>query len=114
MAGHVKTPGKTGSKSRNFTTAAAARLKPRVVRRLPPRHDDPDVGALVPRPAAIVAEDGLDGEAGALELPRHLRHGERAKREIEPVLPCLVAAPFHVPLLEGRQAARRVLADRLD
>ena len=29
--------------------------------------DDPDVGALVPGAAAVVAERGLDGETGALK-----------------------------------------------
>src|SRR5436853_7873317 len=42
------------------------------------RKDDPDVGAVVPWAAAVVAEHGLNGEAGARELPRHLRHRQGA------------------------------------
>ena len=84
MAGHVKTPVKTSSeipKRENSITAAVAFAQ-----------DDPHVGALVPRAAAVVAEHRVDREPGALELARHLRHGQRAERQLEAVLARLAAA----------------------
>src|SRR4051812_41841513 len=36
------------------------------------RHDDPDIGAVVPRPSAVVAEHRVDAESGGVELSRHL------------------------------------------
>src|SRR5438093_2158111 len=78
------------------------------------REDDPHVGAGVPRPPAVVAEDGVDGEAGAFEMARHLRHGQRAKREIEPVLGGRPAAALDVALLERGQLEPRIVAHRLD
>src|SRR5678815_3303881 len=78
------------------------------------RHDDPDIGAVVPRPAAIVAEHGVDAEPGTLELSRHLRHRQGAERQVEAMLARPDAAPLHVFLLERRQPALRVLPDRFD
>src|SRR6266851_5129522 len=83
-------------------------------RLLSPREDDPDIGAVVPGTPLIVAEDGIDGEAGPLELPRHLGHRQRTERQVEPVLPRAVAAALHIFLLERRQTPHPVLADRLD
>src|SRR5919197_3355201 len=40
----------------------------------PSRDDHPHVRARIPRPAAVIAEQRRDFEAGLLETPRHLRH----------------------------------------
>src|SRR5437762_7864165 len=50
------------------------------------RKDDPYVGAVVPRRAAVVAEHCLHREAGVRELPRHLRDGHGAEHELEVML----------------------------
>src|SRR5450830_972251 len=36
------------------------------------RHDDPDVGAVVPGASPVVPEHGVDAKSGAFELARHL------------------------------------------
>ena len=79
-----------------------------------PRQDDPGIGALVPWPALVVAEHGIDREPGGLEPPRHLRHRERAERQLETVDAARAAAPLDVLLIEDRQPATPILADRLD
>src|SRR5258708_4539405 len=78
------------------------------------RQDDPDIGALVPRTSAIIAEHGIHRKTRARELPRHLRHRERAEVQLEPVLARTRAAALYVGLLERRQAPFAILSDRLD
>src|SRR2546422_2838711 len=80
----------------------------------PFREDDPHVGARVPRPAAVVADHRVHREPRAFELPRHLRHGERAEGEGETVLAPLAAAAFDVALLERGEPALAILRHRLD
>src|SRR5258708_34674502 len=74
------------------------------------RKDDPDVGPVVPRPAAVVAEQCLHGEPGPRELPRHLRPRHRAEDQLEAVRSRLFAAALDVRLFEGRQATLSILA----
>src|SRR5688572_18536575 len=78
------------------------------------RENHPHVGAIVPRSAAIVAEDDIDGEAGALEAPRHLTDRERAERQREPVLPPDPVPGGDVALVEDGEAARAILRHRFD
>ena len=78
------------------------------------RHDDPDVRALVPRPAAIIAKHGVDAKSGAFEVAGHLPDGEGAERQVEAVLARRAAPPLHVGLLERGQMPRRILPDRFD
>src|SRR5271154_4689808 len=104
MAGHVKTPEKSPETGPQILPQglAGGRL-------LPARHEDPDVGPLVPGATAVVAERRLDDKPGALELTRHVGHRERAKREIESMFARLGAAPLDVGLLERGQAPAAVL-----
>src|SRR5258708_27942117 len=51
------------------------------------RKDDPDVRAVVPLPAAVVAEHRLHRESCARELPRHLRHRDSPQHHLETVRP---------------------------
>src|SRR5580765_2024447 len=77
-----------------------------------PRHDDPDVSPLVPRAPLVVTQDRLDPESCTLELPGHLRHGERSKDQLETVIARAPVPPFHVALLEGGESAAPVLPYR--
>src|SRR2546422_3802614 len=80
----------------------------------PFREDDPDVGARVPAAAAVVTEHRFDGEAGAFELTRHLRHRQRAEGQREPMLARLVPATLDVALLERREPVSAILRHRFD
>src|SRR5260370_36027776 len=51
----------------------------------PFREDDPHAGARIPGAPAIIAQERRDGETGALQLARHLRHGQRAECQREPM-----------------------------
>src|SRR5204862_8314717 len=64
-------------------------------------HDDyPHVGAFVPRPAAIITQDCLDGKSSSLEPACQLLHAEGSKRQLECALVNILAAPPHVALFE--------------
>src|SRR5262245_42374899 len=62
----------------------------------------------------VVTEGILHGETGAFELPRHFGNRQRAKRQLETVFAQATAAALDVALLERREPAAAVLADRLD
>src|SRR5450759_3093838 len=78
------------------------------------RHDDPDVGAVVPGASPVVPEHGVDAKSGSFELARHLPDRERAERQVEAVLPRPVSSALDILLLERREVPLRILADRLD
>src|SRR3989304_4789237 len=67
-----------------------------------PREDEPDVGARVPGPALIIAQNRLDPKAGALDPADHLRHRQGAKDERKGVRAARSPAPLDVLLVEDR------------
>ena len=78
------------------------------------RHDDPDIGAIVPGPSAIVPEHRVDPEPGPFELAGHLAHRESPERQVEAVLPGLATPLLDILLFERGQVALRILADRFN
>src|SRR6266536_960265 len=78
------------------------------------RNENPDIGAFIPWAAAIIAENRLHGEAGALEAACHLLHRQRSKGEIELPDALVTAATLDISLGEGREPPTPVLTDRFD
>src|SRR4029077_7313975 len=79
-----------------------------------PRKDNPDVGAVVPGPPAIIAENRLNRKPCPSQSPRHLRDRERPECQIEAVFRGLATATLAVDLLENRHAAPPVVTDGFD
>jgi uncharacterized repeat protein (TIGR03803 family) len=103
-----------GSSSQNMYHCVACTLVPGTAASAAPGEDHPDVGALVPGPAAIIAEDGVDREARAFEPGGHLPDRQGPERQREMVLPALAVARRGVPLVEDRQRAGAILRHRFD
>src|SRR5438093_664020 len=125
----AETPTNSGERTPDFITGAASGRWPHLRCGSPPvsgpglrtigadrllREDHPDVGPRVPRPAAVVAEQGRDLEACLLEPSPHLRHGQRAKRQREPMGTPARPAPLGEFLIEDRQVSRRILSNAFD
>src|SRR3712207_1408169 len=70
----------------------------------PASEDHPDLGALILRTAAVVAEQDRKLEAGLLEPAHHLWNRERAERQREAVHACAAAEPFRELLIEDGQS----------
>src|SRR5262245_57913700 len=78
------------------------------------RQNHPAVCALVRGAAAIIPEQRGNRKTGLLEATHHLRYGERTKCQREAVHAALAPAALGELLIEDRQAARPILAHRLD
>src|SRR5262249_12383310 len=76
--------------------------------------DDPDIRALVPRLAAIVAKHGFDAKSSALESIAHLLDCEGTETQCETMASLIPPPPLDVLLLERRQPAAAILPHRLD
>ena len=76
--------------------------------------DHPGVGAVVPRAAVVVAEDGLDLEAGAFEAAAERRQVDGPEGQREAPARLGPAAAFDELLVEGGQPPLAILADGFD
>src|SRR5260370_35613941 len=77
------------------------------------REDDPDIGALVPGAPPVVAEHRLDLKSRRLQPLCHLTNGQRAERQLEPVLGRSLVRALDVPLFKDRGPPASVLPTRL-
>jgi uncharacterized repeat protein (TIGR03803 family) len=111
---YVGTAQFAASSSQNTYQCVACSLATAIQSSAPSREDDPDVGAIVPRTAAIVAEDRVDAEAGPFEPARHLADRQGAEHQREVVLASDAVADRDVPLIEHREATGAILRDRFD
>src|SRR5215217_3513291 len=75
---------------------------------------DPDVGPFIPRPAPVVAENGLDGEAGGLEASGESGNRQRPEREVEGVFLRSTAPTLEISLLKDREVPLAILTNRFD
>src|SRR5215831_4472153 len=76
--------------------------------------DDPDIRARIPGSSAVVAEHGFDRKTRTFEPVGHLRDRQRPKGQLEPMGRGRPTAALEISLLECRQRAPAILADRLN
>src|SRR5687767_635794 len=76
------------------------------------REDDPDLGARVPGPAAIIAEERRDLEPGLLEAASHLWDRKGPERERKAVDTSMPPTTLGELLIEDRPPTRAVLPHR--
>src|SRR3954468_23539059 len=98
---------KRSKATRNFTTRTCKVFRLAC-------EDHPHLGARIPRPSVVVAEQGANLEARLLEPSRHLRHRQGPEREREATHLAATPGPLRELLVEDGEMPRAILPDRLD